>query len=411
MKRALVLASGLLLLTLIVAVWKTSRGPRPVMLVPALTGEPEYCLTCHADLPQISPSHPVEKYGCIICHGGERLALDADLAHSTMRGGRNPSDPAVVEASCGGAECHSGPAAENRDQIPRVMTNVQMTYAGALAALRYAAGAQPDLVARVGIAAVEVSGEGSTAGIHALEAFDPAPETSPMLQTFAQNCLVCHLAAQPLPGPQYARFTGCAACHAQPVQGDLSQTVHRLNTDIAYSQCNTCHNRGSYDVPTVQFRPRTDQPANRQQAYYLPGAAVAKCEFRLDCVDCHTRREVMGDGALYDNQAETEYLQCRTCHGTLTEPPLTRIIEQPADFALQLASSNLAVRLQVGDTIIVTAQGEPLWNTRRLPDGRFEQVGKVTGQHHIVPLVMGSGCQQTPAEQQAKDCHACHTAK
>jgi heterodisulfide reductase subunit A len=77
------------------------------MLVPALQGEPlpwregdaatlpynfnlitsaggtplvtANCLTCHADLPEISASHPVASFGCVSCHGGERLALDADL--------------------------------------------------------------------------------------------------------------------------------------------------------------------------------------------------------------------------------------------------------------------------------------------------------------------------------------------
>jgi hypothetical protein len=81
-KRPLFLVSSLLLLSLAAAFWYQSRKPNPVMLTPALTGQPEYCLTCHADLPEISPSHPVEAFGCVKCHGGERLALDADLAHS-----------------------------------------------------------------------------------------------------------------------------------------------------------------------------------------------------------------------------------------------------------------------------------------------------------------------------------------
>src|SRR5512138_1885141 len=87
--------SVLLLLVLLLAWYLEYRKPSAVELIPTLTGEPEYCLTCHADLPQISAPHSVEAVGCVSCHGGERLALNADLAHSTMRGGANPSSLTV----------------------------------------------------------------------------------------------------------------------------------------------------------------------------------------------------------------------------------------------------------------------------------------------------------------------------
>src|SRR5574340_51441 len=138
MKRLwLALSSAILFLAVLGAWWAGARQPEPIELTPALSGQPEYCLTCHSDLKEISASHPVKVYGCVICHGGERLALDADLAHSSMRGGKNPSDLAVVEHSCGGANCHSGGAADQRDHIQRVMTSVQSTYTGAIASIRY----------------------------------------------------------------------------------------------------------------------------------------------------------------------------------------------------------------------------------------------------------------------------------
>src|SRR5512141_2031491 len=101
MRKLTFLASGLLLLAVAAAWWLNARQPAPVVLVPTLTGRAEYCLTCHSDLREISPAHAIKTFGCVICHGGERLALDATLAHSSMRGGANPSDPSVVEQSCG----------------------------------------------------------------------------------------------------------------------------------------------------------------------------------------------------------------------------------------------------------------------------------------------------------------------
>jgi hypothetical protein len=93
--RIFLVACAALCITTGLAWWREAQAARPVALTPTLTGQVEYCLTCHADLPEISPSHPVAAFGCVLCHGGERLALQADLAHSSMRGGANPADLAV----------------------------------------------------------------------------------------------------------------------------------------------------------------------------------------------------------------------------------------------------------------------------------------------------------------------------
>ncbi|HEX7541816.1 MAG TPA: hypothetical protein VF352_06770, partial [Anaerolineales bacterium] len=78
---SLLVASLAFLLTLLIAGWVQSLRPKPIPLTPTLTGQVEYCLTCHSDLAQISNSHPVQTFGCVLCHGGEALALDANLAH------------------------------------------------------------------------------------------------------------------------------------------------------------------------------------------------------------------------------------------------------------------------------------------------------------------------------------------
>ncbi len=423
MKKALTLAAGFLLLALVFVVWWNSRPPKPIELIPALTGEPEYCLTCHADLPEISSSHPVKTFGCVICHGGERLALDGDLAHNTMRGGANPSDLSVVEASCGGSSCHSGSAAEHNDHIQRVMTSIQSTYAGAITNILYTLGAQPDLTARYGVYAVTDDAVTTTTGLPALKLFDPAKETNPILKTFAQNCLNCHVNAQPRAGDQFARLTGCAACHtpSQPfpnLQGlersprwNEGGEVHTLTTAISYTQCNACHNLGNYDLRTMTFVERTDQPTDRLHDYYQPIAQFTQCEYTLDCVDCHTRVEAMGDGDLYSNEKEVEYVQCKTCHGTPTQLPLTRTLTDPNDIAFRLAQLNPVIDLQVGDTILVTEKDEPLWNTRFLPDGTYEMTGKVTKQHFIFRPVIGSGCTQNGVDQSSSYCHTCHAVE
>jgi hypothetical protein len=414
MKQRIVAASVLLVLAMLVVVWQVNRLPRPVVITPTLTGQEEYCLSCHADLPEISASHPIESFGCVLCHGGERLALEADLAHSTMRGGRNPSDLAVAEISCGGSECHTGSPELHRDHVARVQTSLQATYAGAIASIRYTYGAQADLTAQKAISAVQAlhPPEGaSDSRPQALDAFNPAKETHPFVQAFGENCLTCHLQAEPLPGAAYNRLTGCAACHTPSTGRDPEQPLHQLTTVIPYTQCNACHNRGNYDLRQMNFVPRSDSSSDRMHDYYQPIAQFTRCEFELDCVDCHTRQEAMGNGYLYNNQAEQQYVQCKTCHGTLDAAPLTRTIQDETDIALRLAYLNPDIPLQVGDTIVVTEQDEPLWNLRQLPDGSFEMITKVTQVRYPVPLVMGSVCTQNPEQQESNYCHACHAVQ
>jgi hypothetical protein len=376
-----------------------------------LTGESEYCITCHADLPEISPSHPVKTFGCVICHGGERLALDADLAHSTMRGGRNPSDLTVVEESCGGDNCHSGSSAEERDHIHRVNTSIQSTYAGAIANIRYTFGAQPDLTARQGIYGVTDEVITTDTGVASLDTFSPTQDENPAIQQFADNCLTCHINAEPREGEKFVRFTGCSACHT-PAPSSTSSTedrkIHTLTTSIPYSQCNTCHNRGNYDLRKMEFVERSDQPADRLHDYYQPIAEFTRCEYTLDCVDCHTRVEVMGDGDIHSSKKEIQYTRCKTCHGTPTELPLTKTLTDLEDIAFRQAFLNPVVDLKIGDTVLDTEKGELLWNTSVLPDGTYQMVGKVTKQLFTFRPVMGSGCTQTGEDQSSAYCHKCH---
>ena len=412
MRKPYIFASIFLLIAILVAAWAAQRGPKPVELIPTLIGEPEYCLTCHADLPEISPAHPINAFGCVICHGGESLALNADLAHSTIRGGRNPADLSVVEANCGGTDCHSGPVEEQRDHIHRVMTSIQSTYAGAISNIRYSFGAQPDLTARLGIYAIQDNMITTATGISSLAAFDVENETSPSVQAFSANCLYCHLSASPLEGKEFARLTGCAACHTPTAAVNLDEPLHQLTTAIPYTQCNTCHNRGNYDLRIITFIHRQDHPTNRFENYYQPIAQFVRCEWTLDCIDCHTRMEAMGNGDIQSSKKEIVYIQCSTCHGTIEELPQTRRITGLDDLAIKMAFLNRQAGnswgLTPGNVILITSQGEPLWNTRVLSEGKYQLFGKVTGEIFTFQAVKGTACEQKIDEQGSQYCHVCH---
>ena len=430
MDRRIALAAVALLLISAIAVLAQLNTPAAKSITPTLTNKPELCLTCHDGIEEISPSHPVQTFGCVICHGGNALALDKNLAHTGMRGGKNPSDFSVVEASCGGAQCHSGSAADHNDHIQRSMTSIQGTYAGAIAQVRRSFGAQPDGTAHYGIYAMTDSQVVSPKAVPALDQFDPAVTNDPQpVKNFYANCLTCHLTAGPVMRPYRYRSTGCSACHTPYASDGLYRgsdptidktqaghaSQHRLTTKMPYTTCNTCHNRGNYSLKQMTFLPRPDLPTNgsplpedRLHDYYQPIGQFTKCEWELDCIDCHTSTEAMGDGDLYSGKFDIQYTRCKTCHGTLTELPQTTTITDTNDVELRRARLNGNYDLQVGDTVLLTERGEK-FGSIKLVDGKLIQTLKVSGQQMEIPLVKGSACQQKPDQQASQYCHECHT--
>lgn len=377
-----------------------------ISIHPTRTGETEYCLTCHSGIEVISASHSIEEFGCVSCHGGERLALDEETAHSNMV--VNPASLDTVDQYC--SECHAG-------HIATVERSIMTTYAGAIGLVRRSFGLQPDGVAQY---AVEAVGH--------LGTFSVSEDDPPFVQKFSENCLFCHVNGEGLPADYTYRSTGCATCHVLYADDGLYQggdptisrtepghaLTHEFTTAIPYTQCNHCHNRGNYDFRTMTFVPRADMPvempsetAQRLHDYYQPISQFTLCEWELDCIDCHTSQEIMGDGLIYNDRSEAQYTQCQTCHGTLDSPPLEAVVMSTDDIAMTRADLNPHVDLSVGDTIIVTERGEPFYNVRRIDD-EWVLTGKATGETYTIPLVQGSLCTQDPANQSSASCHQCH---
>jgi hypothetical protein len=432
MDRRIVFAAVSLFLVSAIAVLIQLNAPAAKSIIPTLTNQPELCLTCHDGIEEISPSHPVQTLGCVICHGGNALALDKNLAHTGMRGGKNPADFNVVEASCGGSQCHSGTTADHNDHIQRALTSIQGTYAGAIAQVRRSFGAQSDSTAHYGVYTVTDNQVMSPKAVSALDEFDPTATNDPQpVKNFYANCFTCHLTAEPVMEPYLYRSTGCAACH-MPYASDgryqgndptIDKTQaghaagHQLTTKIPYTTCNTCHNRGNYSLKQMTFLPRNDLPTNgpplpedRLHDYYQPIGQFTQCEWELDCIDCHTSTETMGDGDLYSSKFDIQYMRCKTCHGTLTELPQTTPITDTSDIELRRARLNGNYDLQVGDTVLLTERGEK-FGSIKLIDGKLIQTLKVNSQRYEIPPVQGSACLQKLDQQESKYCHECHSVQ
>jgi hypothetical protein len=141
--------------------------------------------------------------------------------------------------------------------------------------------------------------------------------------------------------------------------------------------------------------------------YYQPIAQFTKCEYELDCIDCHTSKEAMGDGNLHLSQASAQTVQCKTCHGTLDSPPTFTTISDPNDPAIRRATLNPFYSVVVGSQVIQAPDGDTFGSVQWV-NGQIVQIGKVTGISYVVPPVQGSACTQQPDQQESQTCHECH---
>lgn len=411
-----------------------NRKPEIINLV-LPNGKVERCKTCHLGIEEISNSHPSNTFGCAVCHGGNPLSLDEATAHAQMYGGGHPGSLNVTSLSCGGTgangvACHAGNHEQAKNEVDLVKTSIMSTKAGELSVVRMMFGFDKTK---------EVLGltKGEPANLY------PNPlQGRPNQAALQQNCLSqCHQSGGnlPLSVPTIAKSNiqanGCEVCHVLTnsthtyVGADTTMKthnlgrgmVHNLTTQIPYTQCNQCHNQGNHDPLKMSFTVRTDLPQvtsdwrvgdmtwlTRLGDYYLPGEIFARCEVSLDCIDCHTRQDVMGDDKLHTSQYDAVHLQCQDCHGTKEKPPKLKKIEDPNDLAFEEQITNPEFpSLKVGDELLITTKGEELPFLRHDGDN-WIQTSRVTGKMFKIPLVAGSKCQQVPTEQGADSCHKCH---
>ncbi|BAS27192.1 hypothetical protein [Limnochorda pilosa] len=434
-------------------------------------GRIERCETCHPDVEPVSPSHPPGVVGCSDCHGGEPLALEEDLAHQGLLGGPNPSRLDVAVTGCSGSGAGEGACHASRgpdfDHAQRVPEHLMATKAGEVAQVRRAFGLPPMDDPDAGAAralpspldghplepafqesCLSACHLGTTAGA-AGSSSDPQEDDS---RGASQARRTRHAGTQAGPGtePPGGRPEGCAACHVLTPEDPSAPREHRFTTQIPYTQCNTCHNQGVHSLAGMRFTPasrlaaddrivppvpdgftgRTPwtpegplSPEERQAAweervreYYLPGSRYTLCEVELDCIDCHTRREVMGDpeaGGVHGDRPRTMeeavQVQCLECHGTVSRPIRSRELTA-ADGAVFVDPRQQLEgfpTFRAGDRVAVTGSGEPLPYVRVEEDG-IVLTRKVDGVRVPVPQATGSGCLQNEGEQTSDACHACH---
>lgn len=391
-----------------------STEPAPSQL-PAVQGRPEGCLTCHGDVTGLGDAHRPESLGCASCHGGNPLTLVKARAHAGLR--RVPGNLQDAALSCGTAACHPG-------LLPRVERSVMTTMSGVVDVDRRVFGEAP---------------------LDAPPAFAHVKDLrqTPADTHLRQLCASCHLGQAKLePGPDNGDTPGggCTACHldySPAAATALSDYQRRLAKGPAEppkvhpaislaadnGKCFLCHSRSgristSYEGwmelhdPPEHLRSTTDStkdPLHRTLAdnrVFERARPDIHHERGMDCIDCHTSKEVMGDGVAHARKSGQLRLACQDCHAApgkgLPSIPLSKLDAE--------SRTLLKLRKQPVDAssrFIRTGQGEALVNGTFDPEGRPVLLQKRTGR--VLPLKpQAEACAAAPGHSRLA-CGTCHT--
>ncbi len=370
------------------------------------------CERCHVGLELASESHQ----HCVDCHGGDVTETDMKKAHAGMHGPRNPSTPQVWEKTCG--KCHPY-------QLERVRSNIMYTNTGF-------------------IKNIQLTWEGDDGQLYATaqeKLFDaegnpierPGVEELNNLagELYRKFCALCHIGVENHQVWRSSHASGCAACHFPfnengTYEGDdLSMKgkwphskTHRLEPLPDNDVCLRCHNRSgrialSYQgmndgnnslVPTHDAIPGPELMGGPRNITSIH--ADIHHQKGMECIDCHTSRDVMGDGYAYENMYNQVEIRCTDCHGSATQVPQVVALERENIEAAREAR-NYKAEPPLHTERVLTSKGRAYANVFK-DDAEIVVLGKRDGKRHISKVIT-----TTPEHgivgHERLNCYACHS--
>ena len=352
------------------------------------------CLGCHdtqllADgvLPGSDP-HAQLAEPCTSCHRGDARAEQEETAHLGLIAA--PGELSNAQQACG--SCHT-------EEVIFVLSGLMHTGKGMVNVTRFTFGESeaPDV------------GQGDLSCCARLG-------DSPADSLLRKRCASCHL-GQPrhqlgTDHPIGRRGGGCLACHLSASPTGQHPTLTRRVSD---ESCVGCHSRSGRIALSYAGLAEVDADALHGQDHgrfgYLPDGRLveqlpADLHHRagLSCIDCHTKRDVMGPTSGFAHASAAVDIQCQDCHGN-TEPRI-RLAQWPHD----LAGLRTAIPYPVSERteFLVTARrGTPLWHIEVRADGLVLHRKSDGGRLLIPPM----SARHHPAggDHQRLTCTACHS--
>ena len=273
---------------------------------------PDACLGCHYSVTGLGHGHDPAIIGCSACHGGRPRATTAAQAHKGLV--RVPGNLADLPLTCATAECH---AQEGR----RLRSSLMTTMAGVVAVDRWVFG--------------EASRPGGATPVTALG----HSKADSHLRNLCASCHLGNPKADWGPIGEASRGGGCLACHlvysqgavaalasyrAAPTAGFRATAHPSLSSQVDDTHCFGCHARSGrislnyegWREASAEGLPPASTPKRTLEDGRVVYAAPADvhAEAGMGCADCHTLREVMGDGVRHEHEEQQSVVRCDDCH-------------------------------------------------------------------------------------------------
>ncbi len=370
------------------------------------------CKSCHKGLELASDTHT----SCIACHGGDPAEEEKKASHRSMFGPKNPSDPRFWDKTCG--SCHPYHLKRVKGNLMYTCTgmikNIQATWEGTGGKLY---GTRAGTV---------FDATGNSVEIKSVTALDHLSG-----ELYRKFCSLCHVGIESNRAYSSCHGSGCAACHFPysdngtyqgndpAVKGKWPYSAdHRLCSLPDNKVCFRCHNRSgrialSYQglcdgnnsgVPTRDGMPGPVLiSGGRNVTSITPDIHYAN---GMDCIDCHTSRDVMGDGYAYENMYLQTEISCEDCHGSAGERPKARAIKRENEEAVR-ESKSYKRRMRPDMNMILTAKGRKYSNVF-YEDDKIYVLSKRSGKLHESKVITGTP-EHTIAGHERMECYSCHS--
>lgn len=249
-------------------------------------------------------------------------------------------------------------------------------------------------------------------------------------ELYRKFCSRCHLGMADV-DPASGHPAGCAACHFPfgenatydgkdaTVHGKVPHSAtHTLQGLPPMAACERCHNRsgrtaltyrGLMDgnnalVPTRRGLPGPVAGSGERSFTHI--APDVHFEAGMECIDCHTSREVMGDGYAQAGMEGQLEIRCVDCHGDATRRPQFVEVTRESDAPVR-ESRPYARPVTPGTRMALTGKGRPYSNVFER-DERVIVAIKRTGKLLESRVITGNPA-HTIAGHERLECSACHS--
>ena len=405
-----------------------AHGKYPLGCTHCHTGDP---LAVTKEAAHVAPLAPLPR---------DATTLPVDYFDTAYLQFQNPSNLRVVRSTCGrsgmAVACHGS-------YVDDLMKSMMATTAGHLMGGGYQSGILPNRTAQWANFPTSDDDGDVPAERGALASLVQVPDETPFLSSPLSSyqrhyadvprkiCTRCHLwsrgnALRGATGQEgNYRSEGCAACHMPYTNAALSESgdptinkaepghprVHEITRRIPTDQCTHCHTRGARIG--LSFRGLAQAPAGTATGPNYPGLTPAKLhggyqvqnpevnppdihyERGLECIDCHVRREVMGDGNIFGHMHQAVEIRCESCHGTPNAyGPMQTSLGTPLP-QLRWENGEMLLRTKIGGT-----------------DHVVKQVKDIVDPAHpsYNPLAAEAMNADHLKDQGGVECYACHAA-